>query len=591
MMIQESSALPAIQRAPQISPGVQLHVVERRKKKGLFEWRSAPGFGLIESIVLGLYAIVLVFALKAHEPWGDEAQAWLIARDNSLWTIFRTRLHYEGTPILWHAFLHTLSVLHIPWHAVPYIGAVIAIAGIYVLLRWSPFPLVIRALLPFTFFFQYQYAAIVRSYVFFPLLLCTLCVLYASHKRRIVAFAITAGLLVNLSMHGMIIGSIMVLLFIGKLYKEHRRRGAEVFADAFPSRGRIAAATALFGVMWLAAIYAAIPAPDLSFAIADTVNSGPVHNMLVSFIGEMPGHPVDLHIHHPPYIPPRPANAFLHPLAWAAWAATNPPGGLGPGFATVADNTLTIFSEMAWPIARSNIIAFAFLTLTVLWIGARKRLHYLLPWLAVIIVGAVLWVADQHGGLYFITLLACIWMAFQGTRNTAAPWLEKSFTAMLLLVCCIQIGWSATTIFHDTQRPYDPGHATALYLQQHPVNGNTAAFHFQITSIQPYFKQNPFFNLPTSYWMWSRNTDPDEHYQQTLAQHPARIVYAVEILGDNAMRNQLLQRNPPTPISDDYIYQAIYTAGYREQERFCGTRFVRSGSSFQNCNLIMEPAE
>lgn len=590
MLIQEAAALPALQPVPQASPNLQLHIADKQKKNNLFGWRSTSGFGIVESIVLGLYAAVLFFALTIHEPWGDEVQAWLLAHDNSFWTIFHTRLHYEGTPILWHAFLHMLSVLHVPWSTVPYIGAAVATTGIYVLLRWSPFPLAVRALLPFTFFLQYQYAAIVRSYVFFPLLLFTLCILFTARKRHIVAFAIVAGLLVNLSMHGMIVGSIVAVLYTGKLYKEHRRRRTETFADPFPAKTRIITAVTLFTFLWLAAIYAAIPAPDVNFAVADTVNNGPIHKALIFFLGEMPGHPVDLKIHNPPYIPLRPAHALLHPLAWAAWEATNPPGGLGAGVATVLDNTLTILSEMAWPLSQSNIIAFAFLTLTVLWMGARNRLRYLLPWLVVIVAGAVLWVADQHGGMIFITLLACIWMASQGTHRVAAPWIEKAFTAMLFIICCIQIGWSATTIYHDAHSPYDPGHFTAEYLQQHPINGRTAAFHFQTTSIQPYFERNPFFNLPARYWVWSRNTNPDDHYQQTLAQRPARVVYSTEILGDNALRNQLLQRNPPTLLTDDYLYNAIIAAGYREQARFCGTRFVRSGSSYRTCDLILERA-
>ena len=66
----------------------------------LLAWRKKYGFGRVEAAVLALYAVVLAVAIPFHEPWADEAQAWVLARDSSLWEIFRYRLHYEGTPAL-----------------------------------------------------------------------------------------------------------------------------------------------------------------------------------------------------------------------------------------------------------------------------------------------------------------------------------------------------------------------------------------------------------------------------------------------------------------------------------------------------------
>ncbi|MBS1813799.1 MAG: hypothetical protein JSS87_02875 [Acidobacteria bacterium] len=605
-MIQEAPALPAYPPLPKAQPKPELRVAEEQHSPGLFGWRSTAGFGTIEAAVLCLYVTVLAIALRVHEPWGDEAQAWLIARDSSFWNIFRTRLHYEGAPLLWHTLLHVAAVLHVPWAAIPYLSGVVAVAGIYVLLRWSPFPLAVRALLPFTFFLQYQYAAVARSYVFFPLLLFAMCALYSTRKRHVVAFAVVAGLFVNLSLHGMVIGSVLVALYAWKLRMEYLRRRASrlVFVVPFPKRKQMMTAAALFFAMWAAAIYVAIPAPDVTFAVGDAVKDGAVHRTLVSLIGELPGKPVVPDPPPPPppkpmktvlqkaaYVAPPPPHPVLyrHPLDWLTWQSMNPPGGAGPVFADVADNVLTILSEITWPVSRSNVIACVFVFLWLVWMAARGRLLLALPWAAVIVVGSVLWVADHHGGMYLITMLACAWMAARGGRHAPAPWLERSFTVALLVICGIQIGWSFTSVRNDVRGAYDPGHATALYLQEHPIAGETAAFHFQTTSIQPYFQHNPFFNMPASYWVWSRNVDADGHYKQTLAQHPARVVYAVEFLGDGSMRNQWTQRNVVDGAIHDAIYDALLSRGYREKARFCGRRFSRMGDSYRVCDFVMEP--
>ena len=74
----------------------------------LLAWRKSYGFGGVEAAVLALYAAVLGVAIPFHEPWADEAQAWVIARDSKFWELFRYRLHYEGHPADWYFLLRVL---------------------------------------------------------------------------------------------------------------------------------------------------------------------------------------------------------------------------------------------------------------------------------------------------------------------------------------------------------------------------------------------------------------------------------------------------------------------------------------------------
>ena len=58
--------------------------------------------GLIMCVLLlGSCAVGMYF----HEPWFDEIQAYLIARDASVHDILFHLPHYEGHPPLWHLLL------------------------------------------------------------------------------------------------------------------------------------------------------------------------------------------------------------------------------------------------------------------------------------------------------------------------------------------------------------------------------------------------------------------------------------------------------------------------------------------------------
>lgn len=55
----------------------------------------------LHCIALAAYVIVVATVMCFHEPWFDEAQAWLIARDCSWREMILERPHYEGHPPLW----------------------------------------------------------------------------------------------------------------------------------------------------------------------------------------------------------------------------------------------------------------------------------------------------------------------------------------------------------------------------------------------------------------------------------------------------------------------------------------------------------
>src|SRR5271157_1565019 len=173
------------------------------------KWESIGNY-----FVLLAYSAVVLFTVRYHEKWADEAQAWLIARDLDLKTIWFHELRYEGHPGLWHTVLWIAQhVFHASYAALGYIGVAFAIAGVAVLVFKAPFPWFLRWPLAFTYVMVYQYAVIARPYTLLPLFCFLVAILFKDpeHPERMTVVLV---LLANLSLHGAILAACFGLLFL-----------------------------------------------------------------------------------------------------------------------------------------------------------------------------------------------------------------------------------------------------------------------------------------------------------------------------------------------------------------------------------------
>lgn len=151
------------------------------------------------------YAVLVALTVHRHEPWADEAQSWLLARDSSLVHLWGTLLHYEGTPGLWQTLIHALIGLGLRYSAYDFVSGILGLAAAYLLLKYAPFPLFIRLLLPFTYYLCYQYAVIARSYALIAPLLFAIAALYPQVERRPWLTTLLLCLLAGVSVHGFLI--------------------------------------------------------------------------------------------------------------------------------------------------------------------------------------------------------------------------------------------------------------------------------------------------------------------------------------------------------------------------------------------------
>ncbi len=325
----------------------------------------------LEWAVLCLFAAAYAVISAFHEPWFDEAQAWQIARCASLREILFEIPHYEGHPPLWHLILAVPAKLGVPFEiGLKTVGFLISAASAALMLFRSRLPRPLRLALPFTYFFFYQYAVIVRPYglmLFFMLLLGMELDKREAHQWRIVI--IMAALCLT-SAYGLLAAGGVSVCIVWEIWKE---KGFKRLMSGFLRDRRTV--SLLFLLLWaILLIWELLPAEDTFALSIQGGTSLPVRLFCAFFTF--------------------PLECFLTTSSWFGVELT---------------------SMQAIQIPTTQLILCAVLGL-VLWVGivcasSRRCLKFfLIPYMLYVVFAAAVYFSTHHMGIVFILVL--FWAEF-----------------------------------------------------------------------------------------------------------------------------------------------------------------------------------
>jgi hypothetical protein len=219
--------------------------------------QDGPAWGA--HVCLTLLAAVLLYVGPHHRAWFDEAQAWLIARDASPWTILTTIARHEGSPALWHLLLWGVQRAGLPYALFWTVSAALCLAGAAIVLYRAPFPLWLRAGVAFSYFVAYQFALVARSYALDVLLLPAIAAAWSGRRERPLVYALLLALLANTNAHAFILAAALAAQFAWDLRSVlFSRREVRPWL-----------AVLLYGFLGLAAAAQAWPSADVRFALAE----------------------------------------------------------------------------------------------------------------------------------------------------------------------------------------------------------------------------------------------------------------------------------------------------------------------------------
>ena len=547
----------------------------------------------VELAVWIAYMAVVAVGTFWHEPWADEAQAWLLARDQGFWHLMLHAIRYEGSPGLWHALLWGLVRLHVSYAGMHWISGALAAAGIYVFLRWSPFPLILRILLPFGFWLAYQDAVVARSYVLYALLAFSAAALVRGISQRsselpvrwpaIAGLAVLLGLMANLSVHGFVasIGFAIVAWVV------MRRRAPT------GNRSALAIPALVLGCFWIFALATTFPPRDVDFPAGTNVQHS-IEKIEARF-GD------------------RQAKAAYQ--ATATLQSDVRPGELVPTLPLETHRTprqalryraARVLSLLTFPVSNFRWFALAVCALVVVEAIAFRAAPGelgcigLVPWALMVLVFTSTYLAPRHAGMLWETLLAALWLTWpaQSPAGGWKRWLQRAVVAALVLVAADQAWWTAHAVWADIHGPYSGDLAMAKFLRAQRPGKRIAGFYYHSVGVAAYFPQPIYFNQPAAYWIWSRDQRVVQQAPATIATHPDILVvgrWTANPRNGNLI-DDWLPGDPDTrdaiPLNDNYGILAYAEAhGYRETHRFCGRAFMRDGYSELLCQIALEPAQ
>ncbi|MFR5119467.1 MAG: hypothetical protein ACLTD2_05595 [Ruminococcus sp.] len=165
-------------------------------KEKFKSWAFSKEHGKCDVITLIIYLLGVCTVSFFHEPWFDEAQAWAIARSGTIKEILFEIPHYEGHPPLWHLILAPFAKLGAPYElSLAAVNIFFMTLAVAVLLFKSPFPKLIRCLLPFNFFLFYQYGVVSRPYCILVLAIFLAAVCYKNRNEHPVKYLLCLTLM------------------------------------------------------------------------------------------------------------------------------------------------------------------------------------------------------------------------------------------------------------------------------------------------------------------------------------------------------------------------------------------------------------
>ena len=455
-------------RAPNHEAGAAVTRLRRR----LGTWQIA---------VVATYVAVLAVAAAHHPYWSDETQAWLIAKDSSLWNMFAQVLRYEGNPGLWHLLLWLPAHLGAPMATLSVVTAVIAVAGVVLLVYRSPFPVWARATLPFTYFVFFQYGVVGRPYCLIPIATCCIALAWRDRMTRPYRLAAALTLMSLIAVDGLLVAAALAAVHAIDV-----RRAWPSLPDT-TRRRQLRAALAFAAVIGL--IVAILwPPADSSF------------NLMEKFVpGRAPGRAARLT-----------AGAFA-----GVWLTV-----------PVLAASLVFLYRRA-QLRLFVLPALAVLIFFVVKIGEPWQDGFLFfPWLLAMWIA---WSPDtarpaDRGRAWSTLASRALGMRALGTRALGS--------GALACVIGVQLYWSAAAVVSSTRLPYSSLPLTAQYLvSQGLTSGVVYGYGFYAFSLNAYLGGNIFANMngggSSTFYPWTTEQLSNEQAAPVHAGVPEVVVISV----------------------------------------------------------------
>ena len=441
-------------------------------KEKFKSWAFSKEHGKCDVITLIIYLLGVCTVSFFHEPWFDEAQAWAIARSGTIKEILFEIPHYEGHPPLWHLILVPFAKLGAPYElSLAAVNIFFMTLAVAVLLFKSPFPKLIRCLLPFNFFLFYQYGVISRPYCILVLAIFLAAVCYKNRNEHPVKYLLCLALMCAVHSYGIIIAGCLCIVWLIEIFTEYKKSGklADILKDR---RCWLMFCLLIFAMLVMAAIV-----PDENVYLGGKMSSETEKKFDFSCINIL----------------------FC--------------------FVIFSDSIITSFfnyagvpSEIASqiPVIVVSILLVAlFVTITY---RNKKLLTFLLPYGVLSIFGSFVYISPHHIGVITAFVIFVLWIIVDESGKVLLPEYMNKISAKIgkklkvivkaiaFLPLLIPIAWSCTSSYFDIRYPYWFDEAADFIKEYHLDDYKIMGYWQQVLNGE--IDDDAFWNVDEADYMW-----------------------------------------------------------------------------------------
>ncbi len=388
----------------------------------------------IEIIFFVLFCIGTTIITCFHEPHFDEFQAWGISKD-SIYNILFVIPHFEGHSPLWHLILKCFSHFNVYCEAGIKIPNLLFMFGaVWLLIFKSPFPRLVRLILPFTYFLFYQYSAVSRPYSIFCFAMFLAAVFYKERNEHPFKFVSALALLCLSSAYGMVISAGIIIVWFIELIQY-----ADVKKDVIERAEN----------PWQSAIYKFIKDKRLYAMFAIFLIC------IVLFFIIYPDKNVT-------YNSPIRGSNHIFKLLYVI-------------FVLPSDALVTNFLNYSVDTSQINILYYLLGILINILIFSvfrfyKKLLLFYIPYLMLITVYFNLYFHVHHIGLVMLFFIFTYWCALDSSDKKLTGRLKKIVPVFILISFIIQLNWSVFAYLHEYTLQYSPSRQMAKFIKENNLD-------------------------------------------------------------------------------------------------------------------------
>lgn len=438
---------------------------------------------ILEILAMIIYTIGHFLMAVVHEPWYDEAVAWQIARCASIKNILFEIPHYEGHPPLWHLILLPFAKLGASYElSLTIVSFVFAGTAVALIIWKSPFPRIVRILLPFTYFFFYQYGVISRPYCVMMLAFVVLAMTYQKRNEYPGKYTLSLMLLCLTSAYGIVIAGGLAIVWVWEIWD---KQNIIWIIERFKGDRRIHYLLMLL-LLAIALIVAIMPKGE----------TGAINYMINNK-----------------------SNSWFIRMLYML-------------FALLPDVTITnvyaqygFLRDMQVPFSIMAVVLLGILIwcLVFMWGKSKKTVAMLvIPYMLFSVFSVVVYFCTHHTGIGLLLLVFWIWISIESPYSDKYSCLfsQKDLNKLKSLVYSIimfsfvvSIYWNVYSCFQDIAGSYAVGRNEAEFIDKYSLDDYQIMAGWEVVSegnnikqmdvnycyltdnIAPYFKNNLFFNF------------------------------------------------------------------------------------------------